>query len=120
MKRIFNWLFILFVFTIPIIPIELNVKILIVVLIFSFMLDQFHFSFTEFVMQTWVIFFYLAILLLGIFYSNDVNFGLSVLETNFSFAAIGILGGRYKEKSFDKLDLIFLSFTAGVICACLV
>jgi O-antigen ligase len=56
--------------------------------------------------------------MIGVSYSSEVFLGLSVLETNFGFAAIALLGARYKNLSSEKLKLIFSVFTIGVFCAC--
>jgi O-antigen ligase len=117
MKRVFNWAFVLFVFSIPFVPIELNVKFLILVTVLSFFAYPFHLK--KLLILSWDTALYLGVLIFGLLYSANVNAGLSVLETNFSFVAIAIIGSHYKNLSQHRLNIIFFWFLAGVLIACL-
>jgi O-antigen ligase len=117
MKRIFNWAFVLFVFSIPFVPIEINVKILILVTFLSFFAYPVHLK--NLLILSWDTVLYLVILILGLLYSTNVSAGLSVLETNFCFVAVAIIGSHYKNLSRHRLNMIFFWFLAGVLVACL-
>jgi O-antigen ligase len=119
MKRYFSWFFSSFVFTIPIIPIEFNVKLLILAIFLSFFLKRnSDFRFWYRFNQTWPIIFYFVIVTIGIFYSKDRLSGLGVLETNFSFLGIAILPTLYNDKiSSNEFNWILRLFIAGVLLA---
>jgi len=56
----------------------------------------------------------------GLIYSEDLSFGLRVLETNFSFLALPIIFDKIKDHNKVKLHEIFYVFTLGLIVASLI
>lgn len=119
--KLVNFSFLIFVFSIPIIPIELNVKILILALLFSFFSDQFNFKAKQFLMLSWAALYYITVIVIGVFYSEDITAGMSVLETNFSFLAMAVVGGRFRNMSskvFHQILRIFVAgaFSASILC----
>lgn len=118
--KIFFWkAFLLFVFFIPISQF-LSVRILFLVLSVSFFIKTEETNFFGFLKNSWDILLYLAVLTIGLIYSQDLDTGLAVMETNFSFLAIPIVISRCPAIDKVKLNEIFRAFKLGLLFACLI
>jgi O-antigen ligase len=119
-SRIFWTLILIFVFTIPLSS-SLSVKILLVTTVYWIFLTIYERDFSfGFFLQGWDIYLYLLILVIGLIYTDDMPTGLRVLETSLSFFVIPILFQRIRNFAKWNYDRIFLSFTIGLLVACLI
>jgi len=118
-KNLFWWAFLLFVFSIPISQF-VSVRLLFLLLLVSFFTKTKENNFFSFLKNSWDILLYLSILAIGLIYSQDLNAGLAVMETNFSFLAIPVVISRCPVIDKVKLSEIFQAFKLGLLCASLV
>lgn len=95
-------------------------RILFVAVILSFFLSSQRFSSSKFFHQSWDLFLFFLILLIGLIYSSDLDLGLRHLETNLSFIGVPIVIYNLSPFSKDKLDQTYYSFTAGAILASII
>lgn len=70
--------------------------------------------------NSWDIFAYLIVLLLGLIYTQDVVSAMRTLETSFCMVAIPIVVAKVPDMSSDKRDTIFDWFTYGVLITSIV
>lgn len=70
--------------------------------------------------RVWDIFFYLIVLIAGLLYSQDINTGLKVLETNFSFFAIPLVLYKLHPVDIRTQEKILQSFLLGVLVSSLI
>ena len=117
-NRLLNWSYLLllvFVFFIPISSF-ISVRLLFVTLLLSVGFIRSN----NLLRASWDILIYLLILILGLTYSKDLDVGLRVLETSFSFLAIPIVISRLKVSDGKKIDKVFYSFILGLATACFI
>ncbi|MBS1505297.1 MAG: O-antigen ligase family protein [Bacteroidetes bacterium] len=69
--------------------------------------------------NAWDIALYMLVLLGGLIYSENLELGLAVIETNFSFFAIPIIISKV-EVDKKKLRQLFFAFSGGLILASLI
>lgn len=69
--------------------------------------------------HSWDMLVFLFVAMVGLFYTEDINSGLKILETSFSFLSIPILLNLIKP--FDEVSLIKLlwAFVSGLFVACI-
>lgn len=96
------------------------VRLLVVCLVFSFFVRSAGSFIPSILSNAWDIILYLLVLLLGLAYSEELTFGLRVLETNFSFLAIPLVLAKVKDLSKIKLHQSFYVFMLGLIFASLI
>jgi O-antigen ligase len=108
-------LFQLCVFTIPISSF-VSVRLLLGTVVFSFFLGKLY----NIWIQTFDVFIYLFILIIGLLYSQDLISAFKVLETNFSFLAIPLILSRLSPFNIEVRDKIFQSFLFGVTAGSLI
>lgn len=114
-QKLYNRILLTFVFVIPISQF-ISVRLLIILLIFSFFIKS-QLGFFLFAKRAWDIIFYLMLLAGGLIYSSDMTTGLNVMETSSSLLAIPMVISRIP--SFDReirLEL-FRAFLLGLITA---
>lgn len=70
--------------------------------------------------NAWDVILYFLVLIAGLVYSDDIMFGLSTLETNFSIFAISIIFYKVDDFNKKKLHLIFQIFSFGLIVSSLI
>jgi O-antigen ligase len=63
---------------------------------------------------------YLLVMITGLLYSEDAAFGLSVLETNFSFLALPIILYKVGDFNKKKIHQLFQGFALGLISSSLI
>ncbi len=63
---------------------------------------------------------YLSVLLIGLTYSDELPFGMRVMETNFSFFALPIVFDKIKDFNKVRLHQIFYVFVVGLLTASLI
>ena len=68
----------------------------------------------------WDIAVYILIVLIGLFYSEDIESGLKVIETSFSFIALPFVLGRVFTLNEIRLSKIFNSFFLGLSLSVLI
>jgi hypothetical protein len=85
--RYYNYIILLFCFLIPISQ-YLSVRVLLVAFVLSFYGGDKSFNKLKI---SWDVILYLLMLVIGLFYSEDVVLGTRVLETSFSFFAIPLI-----------------------------
>lgn len=112
-------LFYLFVFTIPISQTACS-WLLGVLLVASFFINDSHFGLVAYLKSGWDTILYFLVLLLGLFFSEDVGFGFKVIESNLSFIVLPfVLGTCLLRYSIDIKKTIFV-FSLGLTLACLI
>lgn len=116
-SKIFWWLVLLFVFTVPISQF-ISVRLAIVVLFFSFFVRQGTSS--NYFLRSWDILLYLIILGLGLVYTENLEQGLRVIETNFIFFALPLIFYKIGNFNIRKSQQIFYAFTTGLLAASLI
>lgn len=117
MKKILVWFLFAFIFLIPISQ-YLSVRLLMATAIFSLLIKHTDRP-LQFFRNSWDILIYQIVLVLGLFYSEDINTGWRVMETSFSLIALTIIFSLFsiKKKQFHR---ILLGFVLGLILACLI
>lgn len=118
-SRLFWWIVLALVFTIPISQF-ISARLLLVNCVFAFFITDSDGKYNVHLKRSWDLFLYIAIISVGIVYSKDVISGLRVLESNLSFLAIPIIFSRLADLDVKKLDMIFNSFVTGLLVACLI
>lgn len=113
------YLILTFAFAIPISQ-WLCVRLLAVTLAYSFFVTDNCSSIKSFFKSAWDIFLYLSIMMIGLIYSDDLQLGLRVIETNFSFFAVPIVFNKIKGFNKVKLHQIFYVFAFGLLIATLI
>lgn len=113
MKKIFNWSLLVFVFSIPLSQ-YLNVRILVLLLIFSLFLGYSKEILLRVARQNWDLLFYISVLVAGIFYSEDQTQALKVLETSFSVLALPFVFG-VSLKGEDSSNKYIFAFSLAVL-----
>ncbi|MBL7859886.1 MAG: O-antigen ligase family protein [Cyclobacteriaceae bacterium] len=113
---VIDWLWALFVLTIPSFH-YLNVRILVGLLIISLFVVSTK-KISLFLLQSWDLLLYAAVLLIGFTYSADRSEALRVLETNFSIIALPIVYAFLLHKEQDRYLLNL--FTVGVLISGLI
>lgn len=103
-------------FTLPINQ-YLNVRLLIATFLLSLINVK---AWKSVLKNSWSILFYLAVLVLGLAYSNDLQLGLRVLETNFSFVAIPVIIGWSGSLSEKTVMNLVRCFGSGLLIASLI
>ncbi|MBI1770278.1 MAG: O-antigen ligase family protein [Bacteroidetes bacterium] len=117
LKRIFDWLVALFIFLIPVSPFA-SVRVQILAIGLAIILNVFYGFKSNFLSKTWDIGIYLLVLIFGLLYSEDIDTGMRVLETSFSFIGIPIILNSYKDFGISRLKKLLYSFTLGLFVAC--
>lgn len=115
--EIFWWTLLTFIFLIPISSF-LSVRVLILVLLFSFFIKgstPFRFDFFR---EFWDVGLYFVVLLIGLSYSQDLSTGLKVIESNFSFLALPVVFSKIRDFNEVKLKQICIAFLTGLFLAC--
>lgn len=115
----FYKLLLLFIFTIPLSQYASS-RLLVVICILSFFIGKFRESILRFVRNSWDNNVYLLILIVGLFYSENLTSGLMVLETNLSLIAVPLIFSRIIEIDEKKRNQIFYSFALGLCLACII
>ncbi len=118
-KNYFWWAFLLFVLSIPISQF-VSVRLLFLLLLLSFFTKTREINFLTFLKNSWDILLYLSMLVTGLIYSKDLDAGLAVMETNFSFLAIPVVINRCPTIDRVKLSEIFRAFNLGLLVASLI
>lgn len=118
-SKIFSGLLLLFVFTIPISQF-LSVRLLVVVLVFSFFVRRVKVISPRFLTQAWDILLYLLILIVGLLYSEELQTGYHVIETSLSLFVLSILFNKFEDFDKGRLHEVFYAFAAGLFVACLI
>lgn len=118
MKRVWFWLFLVFVFSVPLSPV-ISTRLLIVALA-AFLIFNFRsLSFNYLVREGWDILLYAIVLMTGMAYTTNVQSGLKILETNFSLLAVLVIAqGQLGNK--ENLKNVATSFIAGLAVAGLI
>lgn len=123
MKRLnIFWFAILFlVFTIPISQ-YVSARVILVVSVLSFFVnkDGVKRDFLEYLKNSWDLILYQLTLLIGLIYSENIELGIKVLESNLSFLAIPIIFSRVVNIGEDKIHSIFRSFILGLCLVCFI
>ncbi len=70
--------------------------------------------------KSWDCILFSVFLLVGLLYTTNITFGLSVIETSVSLLIIPISFTKSKDQNDSKILQILLAFSAGVILACLI
>jgi O-antigen ligase len=109
--RYYNYIILLFCFLIPISQ-YLSVRVLLVAFVLSFYGGDKSFNKLKI---SWDVILYLLMLVIGLFYSEDVVLGTRVLETSFSFFAIPLIFYRIHPLDVQVKNRVFKSFLFGVI-----
>jgi O-antigen ligase len=102
-----------FVVTIPLSSF-ISIRLLVISLIFSFFIKS-KISFYYLYSHSWDVILYLTLLCFGLIYSDDLDLGLRVLETSFSFLAIPLILFRLTLIDLKAIDRIFQAFLLGVL-----
>lgn len=97
----------------------LSVRLLLILVLFSIYIFRSDFLFQIF-KKSWDLLLYYIVLVVGLIYSSDLDAGLRVLETNFSFLAIPLIVSRFSSLNVEIRDRIFKSFLLGVIATSLI
>jgi O-antigen ligase len=118
-KICFWWAFLLFVFTIPISQF-VSVRLLLLLLFVSFFTKTKENNSFSFLKNSWDILVYISMLAIGLIYSQDLNTGLAVMETNFSFLAVPVVISRCPVIDRVKLNEVFRAFKIGLLVAALI
>lgn len=116
-NQLFQILFYLFCFTIPLNQF-INVRILIATLIVSFFVPPRQ-SF-EHLRKSWDVIFYILVLVIGLTYSEDLTLGFRVIETSFSFLALPIIMNRIRHLKEFSAERYFKVFCYGLLMACVI
>jgi O-antigen ligase len=118
LEKTFHWSLYALLFSIPVSSF-ISTRVLIVVLLISLFVGKF--SFQRLIYRSWDIAIYLLVLLVGLLFTHDLDLGLRVLETSFSFLAVPLIFTRIQkldDRLFNRLYLAFSSglAVAGIIC----
>lgn len=117
--QIFYWLVLLTIFTLPLSQF-ICVRLVIVAVVFSFFVKRNSLTESSVFSNAWDIALYMLVLLCGLIYSENLELGLAVIETNFSFFAIPIVVSKIEGLDKKKLRQLFFAFSGGLIVASLV
>lgn len=119
MRKAFIWSVRAVLFTIPIYP-SISIKMLIVSMLVSIVANKLVFDFKTFLLKSWDILLYLLVILIGVFYSEDIKNGFSVLETSFGLLGLSFLFNQLRK--FGEIDIksLVYSFIFGLTIACLI
>lgn len=106
-----------FIFLIPVSSF-LSVRMLILVLLFSFFVSKSSSLRFDFFKEFWDAGLYFVILLIGLSYSQDLTTGFRVIESNFSFLALPVVFSKVADLNEARLKKIFIAFLSGLFVAC--
>jgi O-antigen ligase len=119
LKKMLRWVFLMFVFSIPISQF-LSVRLLVATLTLLLFSGAKLNSNKKVFLSNLNVVFYLGVLIFGLFYSQDIKTGLSALETCFGLVAIPLIfsmGIHFLKINLKKTVEIFLM---GLAVACLI
>lgn len=118
-NTIIYWLFLFFVFLIPLSQYLSSGALVIIVFlalvppgrgkVLSMMLNQ-----------SWDLILYFSVLAIGLLYSDDTNSGVRVIETSLSLLALPVIFGRLGEFGKDRVQHVFYAFVGGLGTASLI
>jgi len=118
MKRhsFFWWLLLIIAFILPLSQF-ICVRLIFVTLLFSFFVKKEKSQLSSLFTNVWDVALFFLVMLIGLAYTEDLKFGLSVFETRFSLFAFPFI--FYKISDFDKKKLhqLFYVFALGLIIA---
>lgn len=117
--KVLFFLVLLFIFFIPLSQ-QISSKVLVVACLFSFFVGNFREGLTLFFKNSWDILFYLLVLIIGLLFSQDLNSGLRVLETNLCLLAVPLAFSRIQIAEEKQLNMLFYAFAVGLSLACLI
>jgi len=117
MNQLFQILFYLFCFTIPLNQF-INVRVLIATLIVSFFVKS-HQSYDH-LRKSWDIVIYILVLVIGLAYSDDLALGFRIIETSFSFLALPIIVNKIQYLEEFSAEKSFRIFCYGLFVACVI
>lgn len=118
-ERVFQGVFRLFVFTIPIYP-SISVKLLVACFLLSFFKFKHELEVRTYIQRSWDVYLYFFVLFLGILYSDNKDVGLKVLETAAGLLIMTFIFFRLKEIIQIGFKLVFHPFLAGLAIASLI
>jgi O-antigen ligase len=95
------------------------VRLVLLAVVFSFFVKKNSLSGSSLFANAWDIALYMLVLLIGLIYSEDLELGLSVMETNFSFFAVPIIISKI-DLDKKKLRQLFFAFSSGLLIASLI
>lgn len=114
LDKIFFWALCALLFCIPGSQ-WLSTRLLVVVLVLSFFAGKFDFKLWFY--RAWDIGLYLAVLLLGLTYTTNIDLGLRVLETSFSLLAVPFIFSKIPSLDDKLFNKLYISFALGVVVA---
>lgn len=91
-----------------------------ILFITSFFVARSGFGITSYAKNAWDLILYFFVLVIGLFFSKDVSFGLKVIESNLSFVILPFVLGRYVFGYSIKLEKLVTSFNIGLSVACVI
>jgi O-antigen ligase len=108
------WPFLLFVFFIPLSQF-LSSAVLVVLTLAAIAVPGRIPLAVNVVRKSWDVLLYMLVIVLGVFNSDDRESGLRTLETSLSLLAMPLVVHRMGKFSNERLQRLFLSFTAGLL-----
>ena len=114
-----HYLLLCFAFTIPLSRF-LSVRVLILLLLFSFFIRGGKGYLSKLLNQSWDILLYLSVLIIGLLYSEELPPGLRVIETSLSLFVLTLVFSKFKDFDKKHLHKVFYAFASGLLVACLI
>ncbi|NBW34961.1 MAG: hypothetical protein EBR30_08075 [Cytophagia bacterium] len=118
-SRVLYVLLLLFVFMIPLSQ-YVNTRLLVAVCILSLFIGDNREGVKQMLRNSWDALLYLSILVIGLFYSENLSAGLKVIESNLSFLGVPLIFSRINTFSKNNILAIGYSFILGLAVACII
>ncbi|CAN5279299.1 hypothetical protein BH09BAC3_BH09BAC3_21920 [soil metagenome] len=112
----FWWLILLFVFSIPVSQF-FSIRLLIVTLVVSFFIKGDRGKLGS---QMWDACLYVAVLVIGLVYSEKFQIGVKLIETSLSLLILPIIFNKVDNFNREKLKTVFYTFASGLLIASLI
>jgi O-antigen ligase len=116
-NRVLGRTLLLFIFLIPVSQF-LSIRLLVVACILSLFNKAVLQNLIKAFRNAWDIALFLSILIFGLFYSQDINTGIRVLETSFSLLALPLIFNTVTRFREIELQKTIASFLLGLVVAC--
>lgn len=113
-EEIYFYLVLLFIFLIPVSSF-LSIRTLVLVLVFSPFLRK---GVSSVLSRAWDIFIYVAVLAIGLIYSDDMSAGLRVMETSFSLLCMPFIFAPLGKFGDSDIHKTFHAFSFGLVLSC--
>lgn len=118
-QEILWWMLIAFAISIPLSSF-FSVRILVLTCVFGLIACTNHHMLLKMMRNGWDLMLMLAILIVGLSYTTDLNTGVQVLETNFCLFALPLVFAFYIPKDSSKMEKLLLVFLLGVVISSII